>query len=178
MTRDNLEPTITVTIQRTTSISVTPKQAVSNANKVLLQNMAQAYAEQMSNNELMALITHEANAMQAQDDAVTARWPDLPGVLVIHHAQAWWPNENSDQTVELARNTMKLPPRIVLEHIEALAADDSAELDVLYEELYLHTQHPQGSGPYWIEITNASREGLQTWYETHKHELTLDNERK
>ena len=176
MTRDNLEPTITVTIQRTTDISVALKQPVSTANKALLQNMAQAYAEQMSNNELMTLITHEAGVMQAADDAVTARWPSLPGVRVIHHVQAWWPEENSDQTIELAKISVALPPRIVLEHIEALVAGDSAELDVLYDKLYLHTQHPQGSGPYWIEPTNNSREGLQVWWETHEHELAQERE--
>lgn len=171
MTRDSLHPTVTVTIQRTADISVALKQAVSTANTKLLQNMAQAYAEQMSNNELMALIAHEAGVMQAADDAVTARWPDLPGVRVIYHAQAWWPKENSDQTIELAEISVALPPRIVLEHIEALVTDDSAELDALYDKLYLHTQHPQGSGPYWIEPTNNSREGLQVWWENHEDEL-------
>lgn len=178
MTRDSLQPTVTVTIQRTTNISVALKQSVSTANTELLQNMAQAYAEQMSNNELMTLITHEATAMQTQDDVVTTRWPSLPGVSIVYHAQAWWPNENSDNTVELAQTPVKLPPRVVLEHIEALMSDDSAELDLLHDELYLHVLHPQGSGPYWIEITEASHNGLQTWWENHEDELTLDNERK
>ena len=116
--------------------------------------------------------------MQAADDAVTARWPDLPGVLVIYHAQAWWPNENSDEAVELtetselAKISVKLPPRIVMDHIEALVSGESSELDVLHDELYLHTRHPHGGGgPYWIEITDKSHERLQKWWENHEDEL-------
>lgn len=176
MTRDNLHPTVTVTIQRTMSIPVKSKQPVSTANKALLQNMAQAQADTLSNDELIKGLTQKAFAMQTQDDAVTARWPSLPGVLVIYHAQAWWPDENSDNTVELAQTPVKLPPRVVLKHIEALIAGDSAELDVLYDELYLHVLHPQGSGPYWIEVTGASHDGLQTWWETHEDELRKETQ--
>ena len=125
---------------------------------------------------LVKLIEQEVEQAQKEDHAVTELWPDLPEVVITYHPQVGWPDEDSGNLIDLDSIAVTLPARMTLHHIEALVTNDSAELDVLHDELRLHTQHPRGSGPYWIKVTETSHEALQKWYETHKHELTLDSD--